>query len=92
MLPDNVQDFPSASPSGKRRSGNGNSGNGRLRLVELAVERIDERMKHMPTKEDLQEIKTLISDRESAMLKWLIGIVAVSLIAVLVALIRTFFD
>ena len=60
--------------------------------MELAVGRIDERMKHMPTKEGLQEIKTLISDRESAMLKWLIGIVAVSLIAVLVALIRTFLD
>ena len=47
-----VHDFPSGPPGGDpRRSGNGGSYDDRLRRVELAVERIDERMKHMATKE-----------------------------------------
>ena len=45
---------------------------------------------HMATKADIESVKTLIAERESTMLRWLMGMVAASGLAVTIALIRTF--
>ena len=78
--------------SGVSRSG-GEGENGvekRLRAVETLLARIDERTENFATKADIQGIETLIATRESSLLRWLIGIISVSLISLAVALIRTF--
>lgn len=48
-------------------------------------------MEHVATREDLEKIKTLIERKESTMLRWLLGIMAVAGISLVVALIRVFF-
>ena len=93
---DAVSQFPSPGPPGR---GVGNGGNGRRfndRLLSLEKQvagldsKLDTELKHLATKKDVEEIKTLISQRESAMLKWLVGLVVVGLASIAAALIRTF--
>lgn len=73
-----------------------NGGNGgreleaRLRAVEERLARVETGISHLATKEGLQKLETLIVKRESNMMKWLIGIISVSLVSVIAALIRTF--
>ena len=80
------------------RQKGGDSGNGkdqirrRLRAVEQQLIRIDTRMENMATKTDIQAIETLISKRESTMLRWLMGILSLGAISLGVALFRTFID
>ena len=67
--------------------GGGNRGSG----YGERLARIEAKMDHMATREDVAEIKVLIGNREASMLRWLIGLVAFALISVVVSLIRTFF-
>lgn len=82
--PGNVVDFPEGRPP-PGGGGNGGTGHGE-RLA-----RIEARMEHVATREDLEKIKTLIERKESTMLRWLLGIMAVAGISLVVALIRVFF-
>ena len=52
--------------------------------------RLEAHLEHLATKEGLGEIKTLISDREAKMLRWLIGITSVAAISLVAAIVRTF--
>ena len=52
--------------------------------------RLDTKLEHLATKEDMESVKTLINAKEATMLKWLLGILATSMVAIVVALIRTF--
>ena len=45
----------------------------------------------MATREDVQEVKTLIERKEATMLRWLLGLLVVALVSLGVALVRTFF-
>jgi len=42
------------------------------------------------TKADIESVKKLISDRESTMLRWLMGMMAAAGVSVAIAMIRTF--
>ena len=53
--------------------------------------RIESRMDYMATREDVQELKTLIERKEATMLRWLLGMLVVALVSLGVALVRTFF-
>ncbi len=53
--------------------------------------RIESKMEHMATREDVAEVKTLIDRKEATMLRWLCGMVVVAAISLGVALVRTFF-
>ena len=84
-------------PPAERVDGGGpNGGNGRLRAIEDRLSRIDEKfdaeLKHLATGKDVAEVKTLISEKESSMTKWQIGILSGALVAVALALLRTFMD
>ncbi len=68
---------------GSNGGGNGKQIHGRLVALETEL-------KHLATKEDIKRVEKLISDRESIMLKWLIGIIATAVISLVVVLIRTF--
>lgn len=52
--------------------------------------RIEAVFPHLATKEDIAEVKRLISDREASMLKWLVGITTTAAASLLMALIRVF--
>jgi len=47
-------------------------------------------LKHLATKADIESVKKLISDRESTMLRWLMGMMAAAGVSVAIAMIRTF--
>ena len=78
-----VQTAPtgSSNPGGTR---NGGSGNGE-RLA-----RIEARLEHVATREDVSEVKVLIERKESTMLRWLLGLMVVAGISLLAGLTRTF--
>lgn len=54
--------------------------------------RIEAKMEHVATREDLAKIEVLIERKESTMLRWLLGIMAVAGVSLVVALIRVFLD
>ncbi len=64
--------------------------NERLEKLEQRVAGIETAMGYLATKADIESVKTLIAERESTMLRWLMSMVAASGLAVAVALIRTF--
>lgn len=78
-----VQIVPSGAPA-PAGPGNGGSTHGE-RLA-----RIEAKMEHVATREDVSELKVLIERKESTMLRWLLGILAVAGVSVLAALLRTF--
>ena len=86
-----VQD-QDASPDPSLGGGGGgeNTVEGRLRQLELQITRLETKLEFMPTKEDLEGIKTLIAERDAKNTKWMISIVGTALTAVVIALIRTF--
>lgn len=77
--------MPSPSPASPAPAdgggGNGHNLHGRVSAIEAHLQ-------YLATKEDIGDVKRLISDRESSMLKWLIGILIANGIALVVALIR----
>ena len=79
------------SPDPNLGGGGGDDGiEARLRQLENKITRLETKLEHMPTKEDLQSIKTLIAEKEASNTKWMIGIVSFALIATVTALVRTF--
>lgn len=58
--------------------------------LDQRVAAIEATMQHLATKADIESIKVLIAQRESTMLRWLMGMVAGSGLAVTIALLRTF--
>lgn len=83
--PQNVVDLPEGRPSSPGGGSNGGSGHGE-RLA-----RIEAKMEHIATREDLAKVEVLIERKESTMLRWLLGILAVAGVSLIVALIRVFF-
>ena len=79
------------SPDPSYGGGSGNDGiEGRLRQLENKITRLETKLEHIPTKEDLEGIKTLIAEKDAKNTKWMISIISAALIAVVIALIRTF--
>ena len=62
----------------------------RLERLEQRVGAIEATLVHMATKADIESVKTLIAERETTMLRWLMGMVTASALAVTIALVRTF--
>lgn len=62
----------------------------RLERLEQRVAGIATAIGYLATKADIEGVKTLIAEREATMLRWLIGMVATSALAVAIALVRTF--
>ena len=77
------EDPPAGTP-GLGGGGNGGSSHGE-RLA-----RIEARLEHLATREDVSDVKALIERRISTILMWLLGIMAAAAISVVVALLRTF--
>ena len=63
--------------------GNGRDIHGRVSAIEA-------RLDYLATKEDIQRVEKVISDRESSMQRWLIGILLATIGTTLIALYRTF--
>ena len=76
------------------------SGKNCLNIVQFFNARIsviEAELKHLATKEDVQkintsieEVKTLIGNKESKILRWLMGIISAAVISLIVALVKTF--
>ena len=81
-----VEDPPSPPRDPGPRGGNGNGGS--IHGERLA--RIEAKMEHMATREDIASVKTLIAEKETTTLRWLIGIIALAAISLLTILIRMF--
>ena len=81
-----VDDPPSPPRDPGPRGGNGNGGS--IHGERLA--RIEAKMEHMATCEDIASVKTLIAEKETTTLRWLIGIIALAAISLLTVLIRMF--
>ena len=88
-----VEDPPSPPRDPRPRGGNGNGGSD----YGERLARIEAKMEHMATREDIAsvrtliaEVKTLIAEKETKTLRWLIGIIALAAISLLTVLIRTF--
>ena len=86
------EDPPAGTP-GLGGGGNGGSIHGE-RLA-----RVEAKMEHVATREDVSEVKVLIEQvkvlierKESTMMRWLLGILATAGIGVAVVLVRTFFS
>ena len=80
-----------AGPDPDSGSGRGGDGlEGRLRQLELQMVRLETRLESIPTKEDLESIKTLIAEKEATNTRWMVTVLSGALVAVVVALIRTF--
>ena len=77
---------PTVVPIQRAGGGSGDDGNHGERLA-----RIESKMDYMATREDVQEVKTLIERKEATMLRWLLGLLVVALVSLGVALVRTFF-
>ena len=60
-------------------------------MLEERVAAIEADMKHVATKADIESVKTLIADREATMLKWLVGVVSGTGLAIFIALLRFLF-
>ncbi|MXY53857.1 MAG: hypothetical protein F4Y86_15225 [Gammaproteobacteria bacterium] len=58
--------------------------------LEQRVAAIEATLEHLATKADIESVKALIAERETTMLRWLMGMVAASALAVTIALVRTF--
>lgn len=81
-----------AGPDPDSGSGRGGDGlEGRLRQLELQMARLETHLENIPTKQDLESIKTLIAEKEATTTRWMIGVIGVATITILAALIRTFF-
>ena len=52
--------------------------------------RIEAKLEHMATREDLAEVKALIECKETSMLRWLLGILSVAAVSVVVVMLRSF--
>ena len=69
-----------------KTAGTGDGGGG---MVERLV-RIETAMSYMATKEDFAKVERLIVERETSMLRWLIGILLVTAVGMFTALVRLF--
>jgi len=45
-------------------------------------------LQHLATKEDIQRVEKLIAQRESILLRWLMGIISVAAISLVVTILR----
>ena len=84
--PENLVDFPPEGRPSSRGGGNGGSDHGeRLARIEAKIE-------HLATREDVTKIEVLIERKEATILRWLLGILALAGISLMVALIRISFN
>ena len=83
---DNVTSFHRPRREAERPGGgNGNGYDKRLRDLEQTVARIDERVQHLATREDLERMQKNLH-------KWISSSLIAALIAIALALLRTFID
>ncbi len=60
-----------------------------LHELGLGVRALEARMDYLATKEDIGEVKALIADRETRMLRWLVGALGVAAAGMTVSVIAT---
>ena len=82
---DKVVDF---TPPAGRPSPNG-GGNGGSDYGERLA-RIETRLEHVAMREDVAKVEVLIERKESTMLRWLFGILAVAGVSLIVTFLRLF--
>ena len=95
--------LPKGGPKGRPQTGSGGDGKdgggieGRLRDLEVQVARVETKLAHVATREDIADLKTIIAEKETTSTRWLIGIIVSAVVALLAAmaavaaaLIRTF--
>ena len=82
-----------SSPPAQQAGGGG--GNGSDRELYGRVSALEAHLQHLATKEDIQGVKILIeetnsksAERETKMMRWLIGVISTAAISLIVALIR----
>lgn len=72
---------------------NGNDSDRRLRAIEerlIKIEtRFDTELGHLATKEDISDLRALIERKDATHLRWLLGILATTAIALVITLVRT---
>lgn len=68
--------------------GHSQGGNGNGRTVERRLSALETRLRYLATKEDIAEVKALISQREASMQRWLIGILVSALVALSLSVVR----
>ena len=81
--PENVVEL---TPEGRPAQGSGNGGSG----YGERLARIEAKMEHVATREDVTKVEVLIERKEATILRWLLGILAVAGVSLVVALIRVF--
>ena len=86
----NVAQFPTSDPPAKFASG-GDGVSGRLAAIEARLTGLETYLQHMATREDIQELRVENAKEHNKTLKWLIGVVVAALVALVAAVIRTFF-
>ncbi len=78
------------SPSGTPASSSGDGGgDGWTLRVERRLASIETEIGHLARKQDISDLRTLIAEKETRTLRWLMGILATSVVALLAALVRT---
>ena len=90
----NVAQFPTSDPPAKFASGGDGGGDGvsgRLAAIEARLTGLEAHLQHMATREDIQELRVENAKEHNKTLKWLIGVVVAALVALVAAVIRTFF-
>ncbi len=85
MTDDNVHELHSVPTA---QSSGGDGGNGKDTHARISV--IESELKHLATKADIEEVKTLIANKESTMLRWLVGTLITASVGLSIAVIRTF--
>ena len=62
----------------------------RLRQLENRMARLEIRFEHMPTKEDLESIKTMLAGKTASNIRWMLGVMIAAMASVIGAFIKTF--
>ena len=88
MTSPHIHAVPEPNAAASSSGGDGGNINERLRELEIQVAKIDTKIDALATREYVSEVKTLIERKEATMLRWLLGILATSAIALAIALIR----
>ncbi len=59
--------------------------------IKARLIKIETQMEHVAKREDIARLETLIEKKETSILRWLLGILVAAMMAIAIALIRTFY-
>ncbi|WP_424947543.1 hypothetical protein [Candidatus Spongiihabitans sp.] len=85
---DNIVPLKSVVDPPVPASPGGGGGDGRLAAIETRLSALEVHVTYLATKEDIQAIHTTIQSTSNQTLKWLIGVLLSSMIAIAVATLK----